>query len=231
MDINTGLKYDIIQIPEIKPVGRNLLLGFFSAICITLLLSIVSGVSLMIFSSIDEKTPAISIMGGADGPTSVFITKDPNSVAIAGVFFGVFCVLFFLSLIGYAILHCIVLYRGWSVLQPLRIINSRETWEIPSAGSAVGLMFVPYFALYWQFPAYMRLARYGEMMAQFRGKTYKGPATSLSQVYCIINLITYLLLFTLPVSFIMGFKVILDINEMIREFGPSYKVDLRQNCV
>lgn len=87
-------------------------------------------------------------------------------------------ILFFLSLclfIPAIINDSIVFYKAWQSIQPLRRLQPALCEKLLTPVEAFGFLFIPYFGLYWCFPASLRLESFGRLMAQVRGEPYCGP--------------------------------------------------------
>jgi hypothetical protein len=89
---------------------------------------------------------------------------EQDAAAIAAV-------LLFLAGFGLGIaawvLGLIVIYRGWRLVQPMRYTDPRDA-RMPTPGTAIGFLFIPFFNLYWNFVAYPGLVEKLNRMAQQR---------------------------------------------------------------
>ena len=91
---------------------------------------------------------------------------------------------------------------------------------MPTPGAAVGLLFVPFYNLYWFFEAYSGLAvRANKYMR--RSKVDARPMSEgLARTYCILiicALVPLLNFLLLPVILVIYYLVILDIDRMRSE--------------
>lgn len=72
----------------------------------------------------------------------------------------------------------LILHRGWSAVQD----GQAET----SPGKAVGLCFVPFFGLYWNFVAHYGLMRQFNRLAEARGRPDQKVNEGLALTYAIL---------------------------------------------
>lgn len=73
----------------------------------------------------------------------------------------------------------LILHRGWSAVQD----GQAET----SPGKAVGLCFVPFFGLYWNFVAHYGLMRQFNRLAEARGRPDQKVNEGLALTYSILT--------------------------------------------
>ncbi len=114
------------------------------------------------------------------------------------------------------IISVVKIYRAWDLIQPLKQIDWSEA-ELTSPGLAVGLLFVPFFSLYWNFKAIHGLAiKANKYMVVSR---IKAPPMNegLAQTYCILvlcSLIPCVNILTGLANIVVYYLVILDIDRM-----------------
>ena len=77
-----------------------------------------------------------------------------------------------------ATFESLILHRGWSAVQD----GQAET----SPGKAVGLCFIPFFGLYWNFVAHYGLMRQFNRLAEARGRPDQKVNEGLSLTYSIL---------------------------------------------
>ncbi|TAE90861.1 MAG: DUF4339 domain-containing protein [Verrucomicrobia bacterium] len=77
--------------------------------------------------------------------TVALAQNDPENAATAGGFGGILLLLSVVAHVASAIFYCIIIYRAWLCLKA----GAPRT----TPGSAVGLMFVPLYNIYWMFVA------------------------------------------------------------------------------
>lgn len=92
----------------------------------------------------------------------------------------------------------------------------------PSAGKAIGLMFIPFYNLYWQFVAWPRLAQ--RINFQFRLRGRPSPISEgLVRTTLILNLVTGFILVTFPIVWVLAIILVAQsqsaINELAAERG------------
>ncbi|MEI7910740.1 MAG: DUF4339 domain-containing protein [Verrucomicrobiota bacterium] len=106
-------------------------------------------------------------------------------------------------LVAFAVLNYIYLARIWSALQYGR---PRTT-----PGKAVGLLFVPFFNLYWLFVAFYGLAQDWNRITTRFGDLNRAPKLSegLFLAYCCCSIVVF------PVAIILWFPVMLQICRAI----------------
>ncbi len=140
------------------------------------------------------------------------------------------------------VIYCIMLYKSWKVVQPLRILAPEESNAILSPGLAVGLLFVPVFSCYWFFPASQRLWTFATKLSALREKEYSGPGKRLllaipafmllsSCFNLIIKLMQHMecwqgailsslaILVLLPVTIILQYLFCNKANRMVKTLG------------
>lgn len=76
------------------------------------------------------------------------------------------------------IFESLILHRGWAVVQD----GHAET----TPGKAVGLCFVPFFGLYWNFVAHYGLMRQFNRLAEARGRPDQKVVDGLALTYSIL---------------------------------------------
>ena len=139
--------------------------------------------------------------GGSQNPQEAMANMTAMTQGMMG--WGVLCMIVFV--IGYAaeiysgVIGFILLYKMWSVLQagPVRA----------TPGKAVGLLFVPFYNLYWMFQAILGWAQdYNAFVAQ-RGIESPQAPEGLAKTICILALVGAVPcvgLLVLPVLFVLA---------------------------
>ena len=111
------------------------------------------------------------------------------------------------------IVSMVKLYRAWKLIQPLRRLDREET-DMPTPGTAVGLLFVPIFNLYWIFVATKGLAvRANKYMAR-AGVGGRPMSEGLALTYAILlvtSFIPFLNLLAIPVVY---YLFTIDVDRM-----------------
>lgn len=146
-------------------------------------------------SSVPEAaTPSNPASQDATPPTATHRIDNPSVFIAMAAGIALFYLSFFLF-IPFFITDCVVFYRAWQSLQPLRQLMPGQCGELLSPGMALGLLFIPYFNLYWCFPALLRLESFGRMMAQVRGEAYEGPSRTWMLVTLLFSIFLMPLLY------------------------------------
>ena len=114
---------------------------------------------------------AVGVVGGPDNPK-----------AAAG---GALVLVSLVSLIAALIGGLVKLYRAWDLIQPLRRLDRAES-DMPTPGSAVGLLFVPFYNLYWSFVAWHGLAIRANKYMLVNGVQARPMNQGLAMTYCIM---------------------------------------------
>jgi len=139
--------------------------------------------------------------GGAENPQEAMANMTAMTQGMMG--WGVLCMIVFV--IGYAaeiysgVIGFILLYKMWSALQagPVRA----------TPGKAVGLLFVPFYNLYWMFQAILGWTQdYNAFVAQ-RGIESPQAPEGLAKTICILALVGAVPcvgLLVLPVLFVLA---------------------------
>jgi hypothetical protein len=93
----------------------------------------------------------LALLGGGGIATAFAIERENMTVARVAGFGGIgLCAVAVLMMIAGGIVGMVLLYSSWKVIQ--------DGHARASPGLAVGLLFVPFFNLYWVFVAYYGLA-------------------------------------------------------------------------
>lgn len=163
------------------------------------------------------------------GPVAVPPRSNKNTelIGLAGIFAHAFFNLAFYGsifavLVG-LVIYSIVLYKGWRTLQAMRYIDPAGTLDMPTAESAAGLLFVPYFNLYWIFPVSFGLERYGRRLSFARGVEYVGPSRNLITGILVMLFANLVIPFLPLIAMIfMAFMLIQQVNRMVEVLGKPY---------
>ncbi len=245
-----GQTFSLRHFPEVKPVSRSIIITSFVSYWLGILLSVVCFVLLIFFafkqqqsservrheafverSSLPQEThgnlPAAKSGAGEDGSCPELRgSLSTAPVALGAISAGM---LVMLLILFYHIVGLVVLYRGWKCLQPLRLIAPGKAVKMPSAGSTIALLFVPFYHFYWMFRAYRDVEKYGRQIADVMGKPYRGPSFDLARTVPILRLIGWcfliipftsgLSLFVFLAESIVLYFYILRINDMVADLG------------
>ncbi len=97
------------------------------------------------------------------------LTQVENNTPLL-VLFGIImllnCIVYF---IGY-IFALMLQFRAWKRLQVLKNEDPKRFLNMPGAGMAIGLQFIPLFNWYWNFIAYVSLWKYAETFLARRNR-------------------------------------------------------------
>jgi hypothetical protein len=110
----------------------------------------------------------------------------------------------------------IILYRGWSLVQPLRYNDPRDA-QMPTPGKAIGFLFIPFFNLYWVFVAVPGLAEKLNRLAQQRGvvpRVSHGLAMTHAVLF-VCGIVPYIGLLPLFVGMLFLFFVLKGVHASI----------------
>lgn len=203
-DRDTVLQYDV-RVEQICPAGEEAKAGG----------SAVSGAAVCDRAA-DEKEARRKII---QSHRSYHSEMAPGSAAF---FVGAI----FLIVVGallplfYYIVLLVVLYRGWKSVQPLRVVAPEMTLDMPTAGGAVGLLFVPLFNYYWVFRAYRDMVRHGRLLSELSGRRYRGPSDEVALAIPIIQLSSLLLSgLAMLACMIVAYFYMLRVNDMLADLG------------
>ena len=108
-------------------------------------------------------------------------------------------VLFLLFLVPQCVVHFMLMYRTWSVMQAGKSLfegNERVMSRWLTPGVATFLNLVPLFNYYWAFPSYCRLSEFGALLCAKLGMKYRGPSENLSLAYGITMVAAFVVNFT-----------------------------------
>jgi hypothetical protein len=149
----------------------------------------------------------------AGNPNNRAAAKQLEPLAAVGslIFFGSMIALF-----AAYIASLVKVFRGWKLIQPLRRLDWNEA-DMPTPGSAVGLLFVPFFNLYWFFVAYHGLAIRANKYMVRSGFDARPMSPGVAQTYCILLLCSAIPCFgllALPVLVLFHYLFILDVDRM-----------------
>ena len=152
--------------------------------CMALMVAL--GVGGLAFSSLGD--------GDYDPSTGSYEEGDSDLQALAGGMLTFAALMWVLRVV----FGLVWLYSAWSTIPPeLRFTKSRSM----SPGAAVGLMFVPFYNLYWIFAANVGLCDaldYGLMSV---GSPRRGPR-GLAITSCVLQVIPYANIFLAPFMWI-----------------------------
>ncbi len=82
---------------------------------------------------------------------------------------------------------CVLIYKGWKSLQPLRVIDGVRGAQNPLEPIlSVVLLLVPYVNAVWCYFCLPRYARYGRALASATGREYRGPGFGMGLFLCIL---------------------------------------------
>ncbi len=104
------------------------------------------------------------------------------------IFISIICfVLAYFGLILYIVFGFILLYRNW------RVIENASDLATTSPGQAVGMLFVPFYNIYWQFMAFWKLSEGQQKFIEQSGINVEvKPKPSLALAFCICNCVPWL---------------------------------------
>jgi hypothetical protein len=114
------------------------------------------------------------------------------------------------------IISLVKIYRGWDLIQPLRRLDWSES-ELTTPGMAVGMLFVPFYNLYWNFRAIHGLATKANKYMVISGVKAPPMNEGMAKTYCIMvlcSLIPCLGYLTLLANVVIYYLVVLDIDKM-----------------
>jgi hypothetical protein len=86
------------------------------------------------------------------------------------------------------VLALMKVYRAWKLIQPLRQVDPAEA-TMPTPGTAVGLLFVPFYNFYWIFVAYYGLMTRANKFFAWRRYQVPPAKATLAQWFCILSLV------------------------------------------
>lgn len=234
-----------IKVPEVTPLPKGLIIFGFISTWAALALGIIAAV-LITITVIEENNNKSSMLaqvttelnnvenGDEDANSSVATSgaKKPEmpAFAVGGMIFGMLAVMGFgCAALLSVIIYLMVFYRGWKVLQSLRLISPGDALDMPASGVATGLLFLPYFNFAWLFPAYMGFEKYGAKLAALRGLTYDGPTAKLAKWQGILFILMVVLFPLFPIIWIIlmiiSFLLTMRINTMIETLGKPFMID------
>lgn len=137
----------------------------------------------IVYSVLASAGPIAFILGLA------LLSFSNSVVEVVGV---LFCVAGGASVLAAPVVFCVWLYRAWRVA-------SREP-DDPTPGMAVGLMFVPFFNLYWIFKVIPGLSSALQRELQARNPSHNhGAGYGVGIAACVVSLVPYVNL----ISFIL----------------------------
>jgi hypothetical protein len=116
---------------------------------------------------------------------------------------------------GYTV-SFVKIYRAWALIQPLRRIDRGEV-DMPTPGAAVGLLFVPFFNLYWNFVALYGLATRANKFMVRSGIDARPMNAGLAQTYCILILCAIIPCVGIVIALanvVIYYLMILDVDRM-----------------
>ena len=85
------------------------------------------------------------------------------------------------------ILSFVKIYRAWDLIQPLRRLDP-DSASMPTPGLAIGLLFVPFYNLYWNFVSLHGLAVKSNRYMALTGIEARPMKEGVAQAYCILIL-------------------------------------------
>jgi len=108
--------------------------------------------------------------------------REPGPLAITGGF-----VIFVSACCSMAafIISLVKIYRAWDLIQPLRRLDWAES-ELTTPGMAVGLLFVPFWNLYWNFRAIHGLAIKANKYMAIAGVGAPPMNEGMAQTYSVL---------------------------------------------
>jgi DNA-directed RNA polymerase subunit RPC12/RpoP len=115
-----------------------------------------------------------------------------------------------ICLVAAWIVSLVKLYRGWKLIQPLRRLDREET-DMPTPGAAVGLLFVPFFNLYWYFVALRGLAVRANKYRVRVGIGGRPMSEGLALTYAILLVIPFFTFLAIPVVY---YLFTIDVDRM-----------------
>ena len=136
---------------------------------------------------------------------ALVLTNDQEVAPIGAiaVFFG------FGSLIAAWIISLMKLYLAWSLIQRLREYDPTEI-NMPTPGKAVGLLFVPFFGMYWIFVAYAGIAKRFNKFVAFENIEGVSPMNegmfmtySVLSVLMLVPVLNYLCMLAAPIVYFL----------------------------
>ena len=129
------------------------------------------------------------------------------------------------SLLAAYIISLVKIYRGWDLIQPLRRMDWAEA-EMTTPGMAVGMLFVPFYNLYWNFRAIHGLATKANKYMVISGIKAQPMNEGLAQAYCIMvlcSLIPCVGYVTLLANVVIYYLYILDVDRMRGAIQSSFE--------
>ena len=157
---------------------------------------------------------------GAGGPGGA----EPLIAAAVLLIFASFILLATAYIIG-----LVKLYRGWKAIQPLRRVD-REEADMPTPGAAVGLLFVPFYNLYWVFVAFRGLAARANNYMARSGVRARPMNEGMALTYGILTVCTVIpgvgILAALA-NIVLHYMIILEVDRMRRAIQGSDKAGFK----
>jgi hypothetical protein len=133
------------------------------------------------------------------------------------------------SLIAACVISFVKIYRGWDLIQPLRRADWNEA-GMPTPGMAVGLLFVPFYNLYWNFVALQGLASRANKFMTLAKIDGRPMGEGLAQTYCILYVCTVVPCVNIlicPVMLVIYYLFILDVDRMRNTIQTATKEGLQ----
>jgi hypothetical protein len=118
--------------------------------------------------------------------------------------------------IGAWVLGLMVIYRGWRLVQPMRYTDPRDA-NMPTPGTAVGFLFIPFFNLYWNFIAFPGLVEKLNRMALQRG-VYPRASHGVAMTTAVLlacGVVPYLGLLPMMIGVVMLYFVVKGVHASI----------------
>lgn len=132
--------------------------------------------------------------------------EDQQALLVTG---GLLFGLWYLTLLGFGIANLIWVHKFWSWIPPEQ--RHTKLWKkYISPGMAVGLMFVPYFNIFWMFVVYLGICEVFERLA-VAYPTSKPVPKNLALAMLIVPMLFF------PASPFLHFLFDKHVEEMARE--------------